>query len=297
MVQTVSGQNPVYSQKVTTKATYNNKGIRIIVPISMVYTYDEANETWVHDEPVLGTPETTPLSAASYDAVLADIDLIVRGYEDDNFKALFKTAEATSHTSELTKDGGTIAVGLYAQTETQTAKATITVELTWDNAKGWVPAITEASAPEVAERNLKQEILDKKEEEAAKKEEEEYANEERPQYHIECTSSQVVEFEGKMTKAGNGYVLTLNNPLRLTLDDKLCYVYTVALNFGEYEAYKAYKPEDIDPSALVGKNKGFAGTLSFTSAGNEAVEYAASKDRDHASEKGAPLVAMQVIEA
>lgn len=297
MVQTVSGSNPVYSQKITTKATYNNKGIRIIVPISMVYTYNESGQTWVHDEPVLGTPETTPLSAASYEAVLADIDLIIRDYDDADYKALFRTAEVTSHTSNLTKDGGTIAVGLYAQTESHTASSTATVELTWDNAKGWVATITEVSTPERAERNLKEEILAKEEEEKAKKEEEEYANEERPQYHIECSSNDVVEFNGKMTKAGNGYLLTLNDPLRLTLDGKLCYVYTVQLNFGEYEAYSVYKPEDIDPTALVGSNQGFAGTLSLTSAGSQAVKDAAAKDRDHASEKGAPLVAMQVIEA
>lgn len=296
MVQTVSGSNPVYSQKITTKATYNNKGIRIIVPISMVYTYNESGQTWVHDEPVLGTPETTPLSAASYEAVLADIDLIIRDYDDADYKALFRTAEVTSHTSNLTKDGGTIAVGLYAQTESHTASSTATVELTWDNAKGWVAAITEVSTPERAERNLKEEILAKEEEEKAKKEEEEYANEERPQYYIECSSNDVVEFNGKMTKAGNGYLLTLNDPLRLTLDGKLCYVYTVQLNFGEYEEYSAWKPEDIDPAALVGSNQGFAGTLSLTSAGNQAVKDAAAKDRDHASEKGAPLVAMQVIE-
>ncbi len=297
MMQTVSGDQPSYSQKITTKATYNNKGIRIIVPISVVYTYDEAGQTWTHGEPTLGTAETEPLSAASYEAVLEDIDLIIRNYEDESFKTLFKGAEITGQTPSLTKDGGTIAVNLFSQTETQTASAVATVALTWDGAKGWVASIAETTAPEVTERDLKQEILDKEQEEADQAEEEAYANEAKPQYHIECTNADVVEFNGKMTRSGNGYLLTLNDPLRLTLDGELCYVHTIALTFGEYEDYAVYKPEDIDPEALVGSNQGFAGTLSYTDAGSKAVSFANSKNRDHAYETGAPLVTMRVIEA
>lgn len=297
MMQTVSGDKPSYSQKITTKATYNNKGIRIVVPISVMYTYDEAGQTWTHDEPVLGTPETEPLSAASYEAVLEDIDLILRSYEDESFKALFKGAEITGQTPSLTKDGGTIAVNIFSQTETQTASAAATISLTWDEAKGWVATIAETTTPEVVERDLKQELLDKEQEEADQAEEEAYANETKPQYHIECTNADVVEFNGKMSRSGSGYPLTLNDPLRLTLDGELCYVHTIALTFGEYEDYAVYKPEDIDPEALVGSNQGFAGTLSYTDAGSQAVSFANSKNRDHAYETEGPLVAMRVIEA
>ena len=108
----------------------------------------------------------------------------------------------------------------------------------------------------------------------------------------------MVQLNGKLSKAGKSYLLTLNDPLRLTLNNKLVYVYTLLLNFGEYEEYKAYKPEEIDPTELVGSNMGFAGTITLNDAGNEAWAEAVDKDRDFASEKlvGHTLAVMQVIE-
>lgn len=192
-VQThLSGSTELFTQKVSATAHYTNKSVKVTVPISFEFTYDDKNDTWEQGPAVQEGFEVVPVAPPSATAIANNIDELLASY-NSQLAAEFEGASSTV-VSELTAEGGTMEVNLLKSRAEETASMTVTCKVDWSAEKGWVPVVVATSTPKVTDKS----VMSK----------------------LSCKEGALVRLQGTLAVEGSDYLLRLDGPMRLTMDGR-----------------------------------------------------------------------------
>ncbi|MBB3171264.1 hypothetical protein [Parvibacter caecicola] len=192
-VQThLSGSTELFAQKVTATAHYTNKSVKVTVPISFEFTYDDKNDTWEQGPAVQEGFEVQPVAPPSATAIANNIEELLASY-NSQLAAEFEGASSTV-VSELTAEGGTMEVNLLKSRAEETATMTVTCKVDWSAEKGWVPVVVATSTPKVTDKS----VMSK----------------------LNCKEGALVRLQGTLAVEGSDYLLRLDGPMRLTMDGR-----------------------------------------------------------------------------
>lgn len=188
----ISGASEVFTQKVTAVAQYTNKSVKITVPVSFEFTYDDGNDTW-EQGPVTEEGYTVqPVAPPSATAIANNIGELLGSY-DGRLASEFDGASSTV-VSQLTVEGGTMEVNLLKSRQEETATMTVTCKVDWSDEKGWVPVVVGTTTPKITDKS----VMSK----------------------LSCKPGALVRLQGTLVAEGNGYLLRLDGPMRLTMDGR-----------------------------------------------------------------------------
>ncbi len=188
----ISGATEVFTQKVTATAHYTNKSVKITVPVSFEFTYDDGNDTW-EQGPVTEEGQTVqPVAPPSATAIANNIGELLGSY-DSQLASEFEGASSTV-VSQLTAEGGTMEVNLLKSRQEETVTMTVTCKVDWSDEKGWIPVVVGTTTPKVTDKS----VMSK----------------------LSCKPGALVRLQGTLVAEGNGYLLRLDGPMRLTMDGR-----------------------------------------------------------------------------
>ncbi len=188
----ISGSREIYSQKVTATALYTNKSVKVTVPISFEFTYDDANDTWEQGAVTEEGCTVEPVAPPSATAIADNIDTLLGAY-DSQLASDFEGASSTV-VSQLTAEGGTMEVNLLKSRQEETATMTVTCKVEWSDEAGWVPVVVATSTPKITDKSVMSKLT--------------------------CDEGALVRLQGTLAKEGDGYLLRLDGPMRLTMDGR-----------------------------------------------------------------------------
>lgn len=192
-VQThISGSSEVFSQKVTATAHYTNKSVKVTVPVSFEFTYDDKNDTWEQGPPTEEGRTVQPVAPPSATAIANNIGELLSSY-NSQLASDFEGASSTV-VSQLTAEGGTMEVNLLKSRQEETATMTVTCKVDWSDEKGWVPVVVGTTTPIITDKS----VMSK----------------------LSCKPGALVRLQGTLAAEGNGYLLRLDGPMRLTMDGR-----------------------------------------------------------------------------
>lgn len=143
--------NQIVTCEATATATFKNKGIEIDVPVTLPFDYSDAGETWVPGELVVGEATAVPLASANVNDILANLnDILIAN--DPTYGEAMVDASVVKTTSDLTIDGGPVAVDLSKTTESEAdgvktselRTSSVTLSVAWSNTEGWLVTVAEA---------------------------------------------------------------------------------------------------------------------------------------------------------
>lgn len=143
--------NQIVTCEATATATFKNKGIEINVPVTLPFEYSDAGETWVPGDLVVGEASGVPLASASANDILANLNDILTT-NDPTYGEAMADAAIVKTTSDLTIDGGPIAVDLSKTVESEAdgvktselRTSTVTLTVAWSNTEGWLVTVADA---------------------------------------------------------------------------------------------------------------------------------------------------------
>lgn len=192
-VQThLSGGNELFTQKVTATAYYTNKSVKITVPVSFEFTYDDKNDTWEQGPVVQEACIVEPTAPPSATAIANNIDALLSGY-NNQLAADFEGASSTV-VSQLTAEGGTIEINLLKSRPEETATMTVTCKVDWSDEKGWVPVVVSTTTPKITDKS----VMSK----------------------LNCRDGALVRLQGTLALEDGAYLLRLDGPMRLTMEGR-----------------------------------------------------------------------------
>lgn len=179
------------SRDVTGTAQYANKSLKISIPISTTYTYNPDSETWEMGEIVQGDAVVKPSAAPSTSYFTGELPALLDAYSS-GMAAKYEGAQNDAR-SELTEEGGKLYVSLMKVDDRTAYTCDLEIDVTWEDGKGWVAAITSA--------------------------EEDKTTEARPPASMKCSSGDTVTVSGVVSgTAGSRLTLNLDQETELTID-------------------------------------------------------------------------------
>lgn len=143
--------NQIIECTATATATFKNKGIEIVVPVTLPFEYSPEGETWVPGEITRGEATATPLASPSATDIIANLNGIL-ATNDPTYGEAMADAEIMKTTSDLTIDGGTIGVELSKSIEseadgvvrTELRTSSVTLAVAWSPTEGWLVTVSDA---------------------------------------------------------------------------------------------------------------------------------------------------------
>lgn len=179
------------TRTVTGTAQYTNKSIKVTIPVTVDYAYSPENETWEIGEIVQGEALVEPSAAPSTSYFTGELPALLDAYSA-GMAAKYEGCQNDAR-SELTEEGGMLYVSLMKVDDRTTYTCDLEIEVVWDEAKGWVPAIVSAKE----DKNTTP----------------------KPPASLKCNSGDTVTVTGTVSgTAGSRLTLNLDKETELTID-------------------------------------------------------------------------------
>ena len=145
-----SGNQPIECTA-TASATFKNKGIEIVVPVTLLFTYDPVSAAWVPGDLTRGEATATPLASPSATEILANLNTILSAY-DPTYAEQMADADITKTNANLTIDGGIIGLDLSKTVTTEAdgvrrttlSTSSVTLGVAWSPTEGWIVSVNNA---------------------------------------------------------------------------------------------------------------------------------------------------------
>lgn len=217
------------------KAAFQNDYVNVIVPLTVKMTHAAESTAWVPGGVDEGEPEVSPTGPADLEAMQANIQNILKGYNQDVANQ-FVDCEVRPEAS-LNTQGGTVVFNLSKANGDEVKTCSVSADVSWGNT-GWevkvtgVEGLEEAPAEEAPaepapeESPTPAEPSDSSDANAGGSSGSGSSTELRPTMLLECWSGDLVRVPGTIQVQSNGSVLLRTDDVIRVVFNNMTYITT-----------------------------------------------------------------------
>ncbi len=214
----------------TATATFRNGDLTASIPVSIDFTYDSGQETWLPGPIQTGDMKVTPLQGPNATAICESLNELL----STSYGSVVSTFNGItpSISSSLNAEGGTITANYSKEDGRRLLTCTVTLLVNWEENRGWVPTISSVSDIHINERT--------------------------PNYTLTCKVGDLVELSGLVSGQAGNLILRFDDDLRLIVDGNTWDINSIAFTL----------PDDISANDIIGAHVIITGVLGPEAAGN-----------------------------